>query len=202
MVKGIRNLFWRRKILGTIIIIVLGVTPLIFFGCYLYSEFWPTADKLKKQREDLEKIEKKIRLAEAEKTKYECKLAKFDRMLKKFYPENSKMRADLFIQREIESAAKSSGVILKSVSNARKRSIHDGINVQDVNITAEGSFPQQLAFLREIGRKPVCFYWKSCYISPRRRAKSSDLSLRGALGIVSYDPKEIEMIGQVKQVKK
>lgn len=195
-------IFFNREIKNKKLIFLAAIVLLIFIiaSAVVISEnlevIWPTEEILYNQKRNYRCLKTDLEKGQKLHEKFLKDEAAAAKIIKAFYKENDKLKADIYMRQRIEHAAKFSNVILKSTGNANKKVIKEGTFSLDVNISIEGSFEKIIVFFQELNKKKVGLSWVNCYLRPASRKKETLINVSGVLRMVSTDGKLFKAKGK------
>lgn len=188
-------IFFKKELKNKRSMFLGGIAVVIFiaFSAVVISEnreiIWPTKDVLFAQKKRYRDLKKDLAKAQRLNEEFLWEENSAAEKIKKFYTENDKIKADIYMRQRIEHAAKFSGLILKSMSSTRKKAIKEGTVSLEVSISAEGSFEKVIVFFQELNKKKIGLYWVNCYLRPSGTKKETLINVSGVLRMVSTDGK-------------
>ena len=89
------------------------------------------------------------------------------------------------IIKKVEEVAKSSGLKLQNIGNAKPTKMNEDISFLEINIEAKASMEEISRFIAELYKANPCFYWRKCVLRPFNPRDAKDIVLSGTLNVVS-----------------
>ncbi len=141
--------------------------------------------------QNIKKYQKKLKKAEIELKKAQQRKEIFLQKSKNYWVEARDGETNINIQKTAETAAKESGIELKTLGTIRTASRGNGINNGEFDISCSGSMEQIVKFINMINNAEPKMYWERCLLRPDNIKNPKKIYLTGYLKFIIIENEDI-----------
>lgn len=174
----------RKAVLGGIPVIVLSIITVVLYWKEI-TALWPSGERINLEIAELgdkhKDLEKEIREVRNIRQIRE----NFIKQGKDFWIPKRDGDIENSIIKKIEDVAKTSGLKLQNIGNARLSKINEEISMMEINIEAKSSMEEITKFISDLYKANPCFYWRKCILRPFNPRDAKDIVLSGTINVVS-----------------
>ncbi|MCX6984170.1 MAG: hypothetical protein NT118_05365 [Lentisphaerae bacterium] len=174
----------RKAALGVVPVMVLSIIVIVLYVKEIAS-LWPSGARIQDEIAELGDIHKELEKEIIEVRNIQQIRENFIRQGKDFWIPKRDGDIENNIIKKIEDVAKTSGLKLQNIGNARLSKVNEEISLMEVNIEAKSSMEEITRFISDLYRANPCFYWKKCVLRPFNPRDAKDIVLSGTINVVS-----------------
>lgn len=174
----------RKAALGIIPVVVLSVIVMILYVKEI-AALWPSGDRIQEEIVELGNMHKDLEKEIGEVRTIRQIRENFIRQGKDFWIPKRDGDIESSIIKKIEDIAKTSGLKLQNIGNARLSKVNEEISFMEVNIEAKSSMEEISRFISDLYKANPCFYWRKCVLRPFNPRDAKDIVLSGTINVVS-----------------
>ncbi|MFA6567746.1 MAG: hypothetical protein WCS96_05995 [Victivallales bacterium] len=174
----------RRGVLGVVPVIALSIIVIALYRKEIAS-LWPGGDRIQNEIAELADMHKNLEREIREVRNIRQIRENFIRQGKDFWIPKRDGDIESSIIKKIEDVAKTSGLKLQNIGNARLTKISEEISFMEVNIEAKSSMEEISRFISDLYKANPCFYWRKCVLRPFNPRDAKDIVLSGTINVVS-----------------
>ncbi len=174
----------RKAVLGIIPVMVLSIIVMALYRREI-SSLWPGGDRIRQEIAELGDMHKDLEKEIGEVRNIRQIRENFIRQGKDFWIPKRDGDIESSIIKKIEDVAKTSGLKLQNIGNARLTKISEEISFMEVNIEAKSSMEEISRFISDLYKANPCFYWRKCVLRPFNPRDAKDIVLSGTINVVS-----------------
>lgn len=174
----------RKAVLGIVPVIVLTVVVLALYRKEI-SGLWPSGDRIRQEITDLGDMHKDLEKEIREVRNMRQMRESFIRQGKDFWIQKRDGDIENNIIKKIEDIAKTSGLKIQNIGNARLSKINEEISFMEINIEAKSSMEEIIKFISDLYKANPCFYWRKCVLRPFNPRDAKDIVLSGTINVVA-----------------
>lgn len=89
------------------------------------------------------------------------------------------------IRRQVETAAQTAGIMLKSIGSLQRAKLADGVDSFEMTVSGDAQLPEILKFLAELKVRGGCFRWKNMTVTPDNINTPNYLMLNGTIKVIA-----------------
>lgn len=98
-------------------------------------------------------------------------------------PENGNPAIE--IRRQVEAAAQTAGIMLKSIGTLQRAKLADGVDSFEMTVNGDAQLPEILKFLAELKERGAYYRWKNMTINPDNINAPNYLMLNGTIKVIA-----------------
>lgn len=174
----------RKAAMGIVPVMVLSIIVIVLYVKEIAS-LWPSGARIQDEIAELGDIHKELEKEIIEVRNIQQIRENFIRQGKDFWIPKRDGDIENNIIKKIEDVAKTSGLKLQNIGNARLSKVNEEISLMEVNIEAKSSMEEITRFISDLYRANPCFYWKKCVLRPFNPRDAKDIVLSGTINVVS-----------------
>jgi hypothetical protein len=174
----------KKAVLGIIPVIVLSIIAIGLYSSEI-AALWPGGDRIQKELDDLGDMHKDLEKEIREVRNIRQVRENFIKQGKDFWIPKRDGDIENNIIKKIEDVAKTSGLKLQNIGNARLSKINEEISFMEVNIEAKSSMEEISRFISDLYKANPCFYWRKCVLRPFNPRDAKDIVLSGTINVVA-----------------
>lgn len=174
----------KKAVLGIIPVIVLSIIAIGLYSSEI-AALWPGGDRIQKELDDLGDMHKELEKEIREVRNIRQVRENFIKQGKDFWIPKRDGDIENNIIKKIEDVAKTSGLKLQNIGNARLSKINEEISFMEVNIEAKSSMEEISRFISDLYKANPCFYWRKCVLRPFNPRDAKDIVLSGTINVVA-----------------
>jgi len=182
---------------GMIVFLACSALLLCIVAWVSYDELlnlWPTEKMIDALKVKRKKVQKELVNESQKNNAFEVEFSKLEKQDESFYLVDSEMRSDDFMRKKIEDLARSTGVVIKSLSDIRKNQIIKELYSLEVNLSVEGQTKNILSFLAGLERVSPKLYWVQCDLRSAGARNKGGMTLNGALKLICKESQDLKQI--------
>ncbi len=189
----------KKTVLGLVFVVVLSVIVAVLYWKEIVN-FWPGSERIQDEIAGLEKSHKELEREIREIQEIRQTRATFIGQGKDFWVPKRDGDIESNIIKKIEEVARTSGVKLQNIGNARLSKINEDIALMEITIEAKSSMEEISRFISDLYKANPCFYWRKCVLRPFNPRDAKDMVLSGTLNVVSLTSDSVAklMMGEEK----
>ena len=173
----------RKAALGIIPVIALSIIVIALYAREI-AGLWPSGDRIRNEIAELGDMHKDLEKEIREVRNIRQIRENFINQGKKFWIPKRDGDIENNIIKKIEDVAKTSGLKLQNIGNARLSKINEEISFMEVNIEAKSSMEEVTRFVSDLYKADPCFYWRKCVLRPFNPRDAKDIVLSGTVNVV------------------
>ncbi|HCE42721.1 MAG TPA: hypothetical protein DET40_04165 [Lentisphaeria bacterium] len=174
----------RKAVAGIAVVCVLFLVVVALYWKEIVN-FWPSGEKIRNELSGLEKLHQELQKEIIEVQNIRQVRQAFIKQGKDFWVPKRDGDIESNIIKKVEEVAKSSGLKLQNIGNARPTKVNEDISFLEINIEAKASMEEISRFIAELYKTNPCFYWRKCVLRPFNPRDAKDIVLSGTLNVVS-----------------
>ncbi|MFA6291880.1 MAG: hypothetical protein WC637_08880 [Victivallales bacterium] len=174
----------KKAVLGIVPVIVLSIIVIVLYSKEI-ANLWPSGDRIQKEIAELGDMHKDLEKEIREVRNIRQIRENFTRHGKDFWIPKRDGDIENSIIKKIEDVAKTSGLKLQNIGNARLSKINEEISIMEVNIEAKSTMEEITRFISDLYKANPCFYWRKCVLRPFNPRDAKDIVLSGTINVVS-----------------
>ena len=174
----------KKAVLGIIPVIILSIIAIVLYSSEI-AALWPGGDRIQKELDDLGDMHKDLEKEIREVRNIRQVRENFIKQGKDFWIPKRDGDIENNIIKKIEDVAKTSGLKLQNIGNARLTKISEEISFMEVNIEAKSSMEEISRFISDLYKANPCFYWRKCVLRPFNPRDAKDIVLSGTINVVA-----------------
>ena len=174
----------KKAVLGIIPVIILSIIAIVLYSSEI-AALWPGGDRIQKELDDLADMHKDLEKEIREVRNIRQVRENFIKQGKDFWIPKRDGDIENNIIKKIEDVAKTSGLKLQNIGNARLSKINEEISFMEVNIEAKSSMEEISRFISDLYKANPCFYWRKCVLRPFNPRDAKDIVLSGTINVVA-----------------
>jgi|APCry1669188910_1035180.scaffolds.fasta_scaffold156645_1 hypothetical protein len=174
----------KKAVLGIIPVIILSIIAIVLYSSEI-AALWPGGDRIQKELDDLGDMHKDLEKEIREVRNIRQVRENFIKQGKDFWIPKRDGDIENNIIKKIEDVAKTSGLKLQNIGNARLSKINEEISFMEVNIEAKSSMEEISRFISDLYKANPCFYWRKCVLRPFNPRDAKDIVLSGTINVVA-----------------
>jgi hypothetical protein len=163
---------------------VLSVIVMVLYMKEI-AALWPSADRIQEEIAELGNMHKDLEKEIGEVRTIRQIRENFISQGKDFWIPKRDGDIESSIIKKIEDIAKTSGLKLQNIGNARLSKINEEISFMEINIEAKSSMEEISRFISDLYKSNPCFYWRKCVLRPFNPRDAKDIVLSGTINVVS-----------------
>jgi hypothetical protein len=149
----------------------------------------------------IKKLQKKLKLEQSKVRIIKAEKQSLIQKSKDFWISKRDGQANINIQGKIETAAKQSGVDMKTLGTLRLSSIGNGISNCEFDISCSGKLEPVAQFINKISNTQPKLYWERCLLRPDNIKNPKKIYLTGYLKFIILENEDIITLLLEKKVK-
>ena len=174
----------KKAVLGIIPLVVLSIVVILLYSKEI-SNLWPGGESIQKEIGELGDMHKALDREIGEVRNMRQIRENFIKQGKDFWVPKRDGDIESTIIKKIEDVAKTSGLKLQNIGNARLTKISEDISFMEVNVEAKSSMEEITRFISDLYKANPCFYWRKCVLRPFNPRDAKDIVLSGTINVVS-----------------
>ena len=174
----------RKAAMGIVPVMVLSIIVIVLYVKEIAS-LWPSDSRIQDEIAGLGDIHKELEKEIMEVRNIRQIRENFIRQGRDFWVPKRDGDIENNIIKKIEDIAKTSGLKLQNIGNARLSKVNEEISLMEINIEAKSSMEEITRFISDLYRANPCFYWKKCVLRPFNPRDAKDIVLSGTINVVS-----------------
>ena len=174
----------RKAAMGIVPVMVLSIIVIVLYVKEIAS-LWPSDARIQDEIAGLGDIHKELEKEIMEVRNIRQIRENFIRQGRDFWVPKRDGDIENNIIKKIEDIAKTSGLKLQNIGNARLSKVNEEISLMEINIEAKSSMEEITRFISDLYRANPCFYWKKCVLRPFNPRDAKDIVLSGTINVVS-----------------
>ena len=174
----------RKAAMGIVPVMVLSIIVIVLYVKEIAS-LWPSDARIQDEIAELGDIHKELEKEIMEVRNIRQIRENFIRQGRDFWVPKRDGDIENNIIKKIEDIAKTSGLKLQNIGNARLSKVNEEISLMEINIEAKSSMEEITRFISDLYRANPCFYWKKCVLRPFNPRDAKDIVLSGTINVVS-----------------
>jgi hypothetical protein len=174
----------KKAVLGIIPLVVLSIVVLLLYSKEI-SNLWPGGESIQKEIGELGDMHKALDREIGEVRSMRQIRENFIKQGKDFWVPKRDGDIESNIIKKIEDVAKTSGLKLQNIGNARLTKISEDISFMEVNVEAKSSMEEITRFISDLYKANPSFYWRKCVLRPFNPRDAKDIVLSGTINVVS-----------------
>jgi hypothetical protein len=174
----------RKAVLGIVPLILLSIIVLVLYRNEL-SGLWPSGDRIKNEIRELGSMHKELEKEIREVRNIRQIRENFIKQGKDFWITKRDGDVENSIIKKIEDVAKTSGLKLQNIGNARLSKLNEEISFMELNIEAKSSMEEISKFISDLYKADPTFYWRRCVLRPFNPRDAKDIVLSGTISVIS-----------------
>jgi hypothetical protein len=174
----------RKAALGIIPVMFLSIIVIVLYVKEIAS-LWPSGARIQDEIAELGDVHKELEKEIMEVRNIRQIRENFIRQGKDFWIPKRDGDIENNIIKKIEEVAKTSGLKLQNIGNARLSKVNEEMSLMEVNIEAKSSMEEIIRFISDLYKANPRFYWRKCILRPFNPRDAKDIVLSGTLNVVS-----------------
>ncbi len=173
-----------KVVAGLLAVVLLFITVLVLYWKDIMY-LWPGHDTIAIEITTLEGLHKDLDKEIREIQKIRQTREAFIRQGRDFWISKRDGDIESSIIKKIEDVARTSGLKLQNIGNARLIKVNDDISFMEVNIEAKSTMEEISKFIADLYKANPCYYWRRCTIRPFNPRDVKEIVLSGTINVIS-----------------